>query len=58
VSFVVAPLLVVPGLLALRAVPLSDDAFEPQPAPIRPIRPASPRATNGRNFLLMFAPYV
>jgi hypothetical protein len=71
VSFVFAPLLavpvpvlVVPVLLVLLAVPvlpavpLSEDAFEPQPALIRPIRPASPRATNGRSFLLMFAPYV
>jgi hypothetical protein len=55
VRFVFAPLLAVPVLLA---VPLSEDAFEPQPALIRPIRPARPRATNGRRFLVMFAPYV
>src|SRR3954465_8317774 len=60
VSFLSAPLLVssvplVPVLLVLLvvsvllAVPFSEDAFEPQPALIRPIRPASARATNGRN---------
>src|SRR3954471_15069401 len=38
-------------LLGLRAVPLSDDAFAPQPAPISPIRQASPSATNGRRFI-------
>jgi hypothetical protein len=71
VSFVGAPLLVVPvpvlevpALLVLPAapvllaVPLLEDAFEPQPALITAIRPASPRATNGRSFLLMFPPYV
>jgi hypothetical protein len=69
VSFLSAPLLVssvllVPVLLVLLvvsvllAVPVSEDAFEPQPALIRPIRPASARATNGRNFPVMFAPDV
>ena len=71
VSFVFAPLLavplpglVVPVLLALLAVPVLpavpvlEDALEPQPAVIRPIRPARPRATNGRSFLVMFAPYA
>jgi hypothetical protein len=65
VSFVFAPLLavpVVPVLLALLAVPellavpILEDALEPQAAVIRPIRPARPRATNGRSFLVMFAP--
>src|SRR5438874_5747612 len=49
VSFVFAPLLPVLVL---------EDALEPQPAAIRPIRPARPRATSGRSFLGMFAPSV
>jgi hypothetical protein len=56
-----APVLLAPVLLAvpeLLAVPVLEDALEPQPAVIRPIRPARPRATNGRSFLVMFAPYV
>ena len=72
-SFLSAPLLVVPlllvllavlvvpellAVLVLLAVSVSEDAFEPQPALIRPIRPASARATNGRSLLFMFAPYV
>jgi hypothetical protein len=59
VPVLVAPLLLVlPAVPVLLAVPLSDDAFEPQAALIRPIRPARPRATNGRSFLVMLAPYV
>jgi hypothetical protein len=64
VPVLVVPVLVVPVLLALLAVPellavpVLEDALEPQPAVIRPIRPARPRATNGRSFLVMFAPYV
>jgi hypothetical protein len=57
----VPELLAVLVLLAapvLAAVPLSEDAFEPQPTLITLTRPASARATNGRGFLLMFAPYV
>jgi hypothetical protein len=51
----------VPELLALLvvpAVPVLEDAFEPQPTLIRPITPVSARATSARGFLLMFAPYV
>src|SRR5438876_4961788 len=51
-------LLVLPAVAVLPEVPLLEDAFEPQPALIRPIRPASPSATNGRSFLLMLAPHV
>jgi hypothetical protein len=71
VSFVFAPLLavpvsvlVVPVLLALLtvpvllAVPVLEDALEPQPAVIRPIRPARPRAASGRSFLLVFHSFV
>src|SRR4051812_25212430 len=47
VSCLSAPLLVVSVLLA---VSVSEDAFEPQPALIRPIRAPSARATNGRRF--------
>jgi hypothetical protein len=54
----VPTLLVLPALAVLPAVPLSEDAFEPQPALIRPIRPASPRATNGRSLLVMLHPFV
>jgi hypothetical protein len=46
----VSVLLAVPVLLALA---LPEDAFEPQPTLITPIRPASPRATTGRSFLVM-----
>jgi hypothetical protein len=54
----VPALLVFPALAVLPAVPLSEDAFEPQPALIRPIRPASPRATNGRSLVVMLHPFV
>src|SRR5919199_3677558 len=57
VRFMVARVLVVlPALLAvsvLPAVALCEAAFEPQPALNRPIRAASPRAINGRGFLLI-----
>jgi hypothetical protein len=42
-----------PPAPALLAVPVSEDAFEPQPALIRPIRATSARAANGRSVLLM-----
>jgi hypothetical protein len=49
----------VPVLLALPArlaVPVLEGAFEPQPTLIRLIRATSAGVTNGRSFLLMFAP--
>src|SRR4029453_13297232 len=41
----------------LLAVPVSEDASEPQPALIRPIRATSARAANGRSVLFMVAPW-
>jgi hypothetical protein len=43
-----------PALLAPLALPVAE--FEPQPAPTRAITPTRTSATNGRRFLLMFAP--
>jgi hypothetical protein len=43
-----------PVLLALPAVPVA--VFEPQPAPIKAIKLTRTRVTNGRRFLIMFAP--
>src|SRR5215216_7287898 len=47
-----------PPVPELLAVPVSEGAFEPQPALIRLIRATSARTTNGRGLLVMFAPYV
>src|SRR5829696_6148059 len=47
----------VPVLVAV-AVPVSEGAFEPQPALPRLISASSARATSGRGLLLMFAPCV
>jgi hypothetical protein len=66
VSFVVAPLLVVPVpvlavlvLPVLLAAPLSEDAFEPHPALIMLIRATIARAASGRSLLLLtFSPRV
>jgi hypothetical protein len=55
VAFVLPPapvLLTVPELLA---VPVSEGAFEPQPALITLIRATSARAANGRGFLVITA---
>src|SRR3954468_258369 len=45
-SLLVLVCLVLLVVSVLLAVPVSEDAFEPQPALIRPIRPASARASN------------
>src|SRR5215213_2752827 len=51
VSFLSAP---VPELLAR---PVSEGAFEPQPALITPIRATITKAASGRSVLLMLAPW-
>jgi hypothetical protein len=50
VSFLSAPLLLVAVLLVLLVVPVSEDAFEPQPAPISA---TVARAASGHGLLLM-----
>src|SRR4051794_27107373 len=57
VSFLVPP---APELLAvpeLPALPGSEDAFEPQPAPITLIRATIAQAASGRSVLFMVAPW-
>jgi hypothetical protein len=50
-------LLAVPVLLAVLAVPVSEGAFDPQPALITLISATIAKAASGRSVLLMVAPW-